>query len=185
MINPLTPRLSTPFVTGKSSRRQEALPGREDGKGSPRRADASGLAASIQADGGLAFLRSRLEDQLGRLFSAGDVAGTNAGGPGPEVRFENGNDPSPAATADRIVSFALGLHDIFSRQHADLPPDEIMDRFETEIRRGINEGFGHARDVLGELDQLSDPVESQIDATWGLVQGLLDEFFAPEPVGAA
>ena len=57
-----------------------------------------------------------------------------------------------------------------------------MARFETEIRRGINEGFGHARGVLGDLEMLSGDVEKNVDLTWDLVQQKLSDFFDPAPV---
>ena len=43
----------------------------------------------------------------------------------------------------------------------------------------INEGFGHARGVLGDLEMLSDEVENNVDLTWELVQQKLSDFFEP------
>ena len=83
------------------------------------------------------------------------------------------------ATADRIVGFALGMRGIFSRQNSELSHDEMMARFEAEIRRGIGEGFGQARGVLGGLQLLEGQVQDNVDKTWDLVQRRLNDFFRP------
>ena len=182
MINPLTPQLLAPIgrheqnpAKTRSSRHVPETRPRGPAQG------AAGLASSIKADGGLAFLTSRLEEKMGAMFGGATEREAGPAAGGADAIRDAGAATSPAATADRIVSFALGLHDVFSRQNAGLDEEELMARFETEIRRGINEGFGHARGVLGDLDLLDDDVEGTVDQTWDLVQQQLDEFFAPVP----
>ena len=132
------------------------------------------LAASIMSDGGLGFLRARLEEKLSAAFKteAADESRTTA-------FSETTTDLSPDATADRIVSFALGLHDAFSRQNADLGEAELMARFEAEVRRGIESGFDHARGTLGDLDLLQDDVARNVDTTYAAVQQRLADIFQP------
>ena len=141
--------------------------------------DPEGLARSIMADGGLGFLRGRLEEKLGSLFDRAAEQNPELAAAGPEAFFDTRLDVSPEATADRIVGFALGLKGVFARQNTDLSAEDMMSRFETEIRRGIGEGFGHARGVLGDLDLLDGEVRANVDATWDLVQQKLDDYFHP------
>jgi hypothetical protein len=184
LINPLTAQL-LPSATRSGNRTPGAASAHATAaKEHPAQANRpahAGLAASIKADGGLDFLRSRLEEKMGKLFEKAAAKNPELAAAGPEAFFNTSVDVTPEATADRIVGFALGLRGIFSRQNKDLSQDEMMTRFETEIRRGINEGFGHARGVLGDLELLSDEVENNVDLTWDLVQQKLSDFFDPAP----
>ena len=139
-------------------------------------ASPSGLAESIRRDGGLGFLQARLEEKLSERFAP--VEGDSA------PSYESGApDLSPEAVADRIVGFALGLRGVFDRQNADLSVEERQNEFEAQVRRGIADGFGHARRVLGDLDMLDDDVRATTDRTWQLVQERLAEHFsAAEPL---
>ncbi len=185
MINPLTAQL-LPSATRSGNRTPGAASAHATANqkhpAPANRSAHAGLAASIKADGGLDFLRSRLEEKMGQLFEKAADKNPELAAAGPEAFFNTSGDVTPEATADRIVSFALGLRGIFSRQNKDLSQDEMMARFETEIRRGINEGFGHARGALGDLELLSDEVENNVDLTWDLVQQKLSDFFDPAPV---
>ena len=140
-----------------------------------------GLAASIMSDGGLDFLRSRLESKLSDLFDEATANNPEMAAAGPAAFFDTSIDVTPEATADRIVGFALGMKGIFSRQSPQLGHEELLARFETEIRRGITDGFGHARGVLGGLELLNGEISSNVDLTWDLVQNKLDEFFTLSP----
>ncbi len=167
MINPVAARLLTPAPTNNKATSRAATE-RPDHERAP-----AGLAAEIMADGGLGFLQARLEEKLNESLGTADTpAATGA--------FDTTVDNSPAATADRIVSFALGLHGAFARQNQDLSPEELMARFETEVRRGIGEGFGRARSALGDLDLLQDEIADNVDATWQAVQERLAAFFQPK-----
>lgn len=132
-----------------------------------------GLAAAIRADGGLAFLRARLQDRLEERFGAPEAA---AGGSEPAARYESAA-ASPEATADRIVGFALGLLGRYREGRPAGDAATMLGDFEREVRRGIAEGFDHARDALAGLDLLGGEVEANVDATWELVQRQLDEAF--------
>ena len=180
MINPLTaqllPPVSDPNKNARSSDSAAPEETRDHGTPSPR-AEHAGLAASITADGGLGFLRSRLEETMGALFEKATEDAPGAAAGGPASFFDANADVSPEATADRIVGFALGLRQTFSRQNPELEQDELMTRFEAEVRRGISEGFGHARGTLGDLELYEGEIEQNVDQTWDLVQQKLAEFF--------
>ncbi|MCP4292639.1 MAG: hypothetical protein GY780_12485 [bacterium] len=143
----------------------------------PPRPGAEDLASSIMQDGGLGFLTSRLEDKLNSLFEKASEANPELAAAGPGAFFNSSTDVSPEATADRIVGFALGLKSVFARQNEDLDEKEMMARFESEIRRGIGEGFSDARGILGGLEMLDGEIEEGVDATWDLVQQRLDDYF--------
>lgn len=174
MIKPVDTLLPPPTRTRDPKAQAPA------GPPAPRGAPAEGLARSIMADGGLGFLRGRLEEKLGALFEKAAEANPELAARGPGAFFDTSLDVSPEATADRIVGFALGLKGVFARQNEDLSEDELMERFEGEIRRGIGEGFGHARSVLQGLDMLQGDIEQNVDATWEIVQQKLDDYFHPE-----
>jgi len=145
----------------------------------PARGTPTHLADSIMADGGLEFLRSHLEEKLGAIFDAATADDPEAAAAGPAAFYDTATDVSPDATADRIVSFALGLRNAFSRQNPDLDETDLMTRFEAEVRHGIESGFKHARDTLGDLDLLTGNVADNVDATWAAVQQKLADFFHP------
>jgi len=141
---------------------------------SPR--EPENLAASIKADGGLGFLQASLEKKLDGMYEkASAVKPENSAA----EFFNTDLDVTPEATADRIVSFALGLKNHFQRQNPQLDEKELLNRFEAEIRRGISDGFSSARGALGNLELLEGQISENVDTTWDLVQAKLDEVFQP------
>lgn len=176
MINPLATQILPPVpktIGSKGSNEESRLPARTSRQGG------EGLASSIMQDGGLGFLRSRLEESMGALFEKAAEENPDLEAAGPAAFFGTGADVSPEATADRIVGFALGLKGIYSRQNSEMSHEEMMAGFEAEIRRGISDGFGNARGILGGLDLLNEQVENNVDETWDLVQQKLENFFHP------
>ena len=151
---------------------QDLLPS-ESSRGS------EGLAASIKSDGGLSFLQANLEEKMGSLFEEASANNPEVAATGPASAFDTSVDVSPEATADRIVSFALGLKKHYQEQNPQLDEKELMANFEAEIRRGIRAGFSSARGTLGGLDMLHEEIEANVDSTWELVQAKLDEAFQP------
>ena len=126
------------------------------------------------ADGGLGFLQARLQEKMEGLFGSSDTTEAPA--------FDPSGVLSPEATADRIVGFALGLRSAYESQHEGHSPEELWSGFEEEIRRGIGEGFDHARGVLSGLDLMEGAVQDNVDLTWDLVQRKLEEIFHPQTV---
>lgn len=180
MITPLTAQL-LPTATRhtKDTQSSGSAAATQERRLAAPQANHAGLAASIAADGGLGFLRSRLEEKMGALFEKATADNPEMAAAGPEAFFNTSVDVTPEATADRIVGFALGLRGTFSQQNPDLSENELMARFETEIRQGISDGFGHARGVLGSLELHEGEIEENVNQTWDLVQQKLVEFFHP------
>ncbi len=146
----------------------------------PSRNHSQNLASSIMADGGLGFLRSRLEEKLESLFGSTQENKDQSAGISAAAFYDVEVNVSPKATAERIVGFALGLMGTYRNQHGDLDEQEMMSGFEAEIRRGISDGFDHARGVLGELELNDAQIEDGVSSTWDWVQKLLDDHFGDE-----
>lgn len=85
-------------------------------------------------------------------------------------------DTSPEATADRIVSFALGFFDKYAKNNK-LENDEAgRAQFAAFIGGAINQGISEARDILGALNSLSKDVTSNINKTADIIQQRLNDF---------
>lgn len=87
-------------------------------------------------------------------------------------------DQSPDATAERIVSLTTGLFAKFLEQRPGVDEATAAQQFRDIIERGIDQGFGEARDILDGLKVLNGDIASNIDKTYERVQSRLDEFFA-------
>lgn len=139
---------------------------------------AHSLTQSIMQDGGLAFLQGRLEEKLAATVGRREGSDQDAGAPEQAASYgAGGTDLTPEAVADRIVSFALGLRGAYDRQNQDLSAEERQSGFEAEVRRGIGDGFSHARQVLDDLGLNDDRTRATTDRTWTLIQEKLDAHF--------
>ena len=169
--------LSTNSSIASKPLAEPVAPARNQGQPAPAKAS-QGLAASILADGGLGFLQARLQEKMVEHFGAAGApeAGATAG---PAAAVDAGRAVSPEATADRIVGFALSLRGVYDRINAGMSPEELRSGFETEIRRGISDGFDHAKGVLSGLNLLEGQTRDNVDTTWELVQQKLKEHFLP------
>jgi hypothetical protein len=168
----ITPALIPSSMPGPARKSAAEAPAGK-ASGSSRETPDKGLAASIMADGGLGFLQSRLQEKLEESLGRDEAA--DSGKTGEYGRSEPLQ--SPEAVADRIVGFALGLRQAYDRQNASLSEEERRAGFEAEVRRGIAEGFDHARHYLRELQVDSEEVLSTADRTWELIQQKLEEVF--------
>lgn len=94
--------------------------------------------------------------------------------------YDNEVDVSPEATAERIVSGSTAFYQAFKEQNPDLTEEESLDEFINVISSGIDKGFDEAKGILESLKVLEGDIETNIDATYDLVQdGLMtfkDEF---------
>lgn len=79
-------------------------------------------------------------------------------------------DNSPEGTAGRIVSLSTGFFEAFKQQHAGEDEDELLTNFMATIRRGFEQGFNEARDILQGMDVLNGDIASNIEKTYELVQ---------------
>lgn len=94
-------------------------------------------------------------------------------------------DNSPEATADRIVSLSTAFYSAYQAQHPGVDDATSRQNFVDTIRKGVEQGFKEAKDILGGLKVLQGDVASNIDKTYELVQKGLDAFLANTGAPAA
>lgn len=58
---------------------------------------------------------------------------------------------TPEATADRIVKGVTAFFDIFAKQNSSLDAEALLNKFMSEIRKGVEQGYGEAIDILRGL----------------------------------
>jgi hypothetical protein len=87
-------------------------------------------------------------------------------------------DNTPVGTAASIVSISTGFFEAYKKQHAGENEADILKSFMATIRRGFEQGYGEARDILQGLGVLTGDVASGIDKTHQLVQQGYAEFEA-------
>lgn len=116
------------------------------------------------------ILKSAME-QISAMFAPeiGDNAIKHA--------VESGQNMSPEATADRIISFATRLIGRAEAAQADMSPEEQRSREQlfNNIQVGIEKGFEQARDILEGLQALNGDVKVTVDDTYGQVQNRLSD----------
>lgn len=101
-----------------------------------------------------------------------------------ENAYESGLDVSPEATADRILSFSLGLFSLYQQQNPELSEQEQAEKFVSVIGDGIDTGFAEAREILDGLGVLEGEIADNIDKTYRIIQEELAAFsqqYLPEP----
>ena len=94
-------------------------------------------------------------------------------------------DNSPEATADRIVSLSTAFYSAYKDQHPGVDEATSRQNFVDTIRKGVEQGFKEAKDILGGLKVLQGDVASNIDKTYDLVQKGLAAFLANTDAQAA
>ncbi|NTV11223.1 MAG: DUF5610 domain-containing protein [Zoogloea sp.] len=87
-------------------------------------------------------------------------------------------DNTPEGTASRIVDLTTGLFSAFQEQHPEMDQTGVLDHFLETVKKGIDQGFKEARDILKGLDVLKGDIASNIDKTYELVMQKLDDFRA-------
>jgi hypothetical protein len=85
-------------------------------------------------------------------------------------------DNTPEGTAERIVSLSTGFLDAFKAQHTGEDETSVVNKFMETIKKGIDQGFKEARNILQGLGVLQGDIASNIDKTYELVQQKLDAF---------
>jgi len=93
-----------------------------------------------------------------------------------EKGYESGLDVSPEATAERILSFSIGLFPLYQQQHPQLSEQEQADKFVSIISGGIDTGFSEAREILDGLGVLEGEIAENIDKTYDIIQDGLATF---------
>ena len=87
-------------------------------------------------------------------------------------------DNTPEGTASRIVSLSTAFYDAFKQQNPGEDEEVLLNKFVDTLKKGVDQGFGEARDVLQGLKVLGGEVASNIDKTYELVQKGYDDFIA-------
>ncbi len=122
----------------------------------------SALTASISAkDQPLTLLYRSAIDHLNEILEA-DL-GANA------IQNAMGQDNSPEATAERIVSLSTGFYEAFRERYPDEDSDVVLQRFIDTIRSGFEQGFAEASEILDGLGVLEGDITAGIQQTYDLV----------------
>ena len=87
-------------------------------------------------------------------------------------------DNSPEATAGRILSISTGFYESYARQHPGEDPEQVAQNFVDVVRRGFEQGFNEARDILEGLGAFAGEVMSGVERTYALVQNGYDDFLS-------
>ncbi len=91
----------------------------------------------------------------------------------------NPDEVTPEATAERIVTGATSYFEVFARQNPTLTGEELLNRFLSTIRGGIDKGYTQAVGILEGLGAFEfDGVKSGVQKTKGLIDQKLAAFEA-------
>lgn len=96
---------------------------------------------------------------------------------GIELKGLDANDFTPEKVSDRILGFVESAL-------ARVPAGEERDKLMEQARKGIDQGFGEAREILQEIGVLQGKVKNDIDKTYDLIQTGLDRLENPDGEGA-
>ncbi|MBZ0257607.1 DUF5610 domain-containing protein [bacterium] len=82
---------------------------------------------------------------------------------------------SPENTSDRIVAFATSFFGNYAANHSNEDAQAQLDGFTTLISDAIEQGFGQAQGILGDLSG-NEEISQNIDRTFSLVKEKIDSF---------
>ena len=91
-----------------------------------------------------------------------------------------GQDNSAEGTAGRIVSISTGFYEAFKRQHAGEDEADVLSNFMSTIKRGFEQGYQEAADILQGLGVFGGDIKSGIEKTYQLVQQGYADFEAAQ-----
>ena len=145
--------------------------------------EATSVLLSIGKQVDTVYTQRVLDDALAESFNAAfQEAGMDTT---VDSLLGSGMDFSPEATANRIVSFAVGFFGSFQANNSEDAPVDQIDGFTEMIKGAVEQGFAEARDILEGIGDSSPGVASDIDATFNLVMGGIDEFAEEQHSGLA
>jgi hypothetical protein len=135
--------------------------------------DAVLLSVGRQID--INYAQQVLETELGQSFATAlQEAGIE--GQALEDVLSGALDLSPEATAGRIVDFATSFFGSFKANNADQGGGAQIDGFSQLIKDAVEEGFNQSRDVLEGIGKISGQLSSDMDRTFQLVIGGINNF---------
>ncbi|MCG2585727.1 DUF5610 domain-containing protein [Massilia sp. TS11] len=85
-------------------------------------------------------------------------------------------DANPVLTSARILAMSVAFYQSFRQQHLGESEEAVLQAFMQAIHRGIDSGFGEARQVLSGMQALDAPAAATLDTTYHLVRQGLDRF---------
>ena len=91
-----------------------------------------------------------------------------------------GQDNTAEGTAGRIVSISTGFYEAFKRQHPGEDEGEVLSKFMSTIKRGFEQGYQEASEILQGLGVLDGDIKSGIEKTYQLVQQGYADFEAAQ-----
>lgn len=89
-----------------------------------------------------------------------------------------GQDNSPEATADRILSLSTGFYEAYAAKQVGKDGDQVAQDFVELIRSGFEKGFNEAVGILKGLQVFGGQIEAEVMKTRELVHKGLDDFLA-------
>jgi len=172
--------------------RTSALPQAEQPRGTTRpgseRVNASDSRSSVRDELNVQILQASVEvslkagDQSQALLFRSAIERINeflTPTLGPDaIQAKMGDDNSPEATAERILSLSTGFFDAYAAQHPDDDPGQVAKDFVELIRSGFEKGFNEAKDILQGLKVFGGDIESGVVKTYELVSKGYDDFLA-------
>jgi hypothetical protein len=94
-------------------------------------------------------------------------------------------DNTPEGTASRIVSLSTAFYEAYKQQNPGQDEETTLNNFVNTLKKGVDQGFKEARDVLQGLKVLNGDIASNIDKTYDLVQQGYSDFIAAHTAKAA
>jgi len=145
-------------------------------KAPTQKARASSFATSFDLRNGVTkeFLQSALTTQIGKNVEA--ILGKH----GLSLNDAAGADWSAEATSNRIVAGTTALLGIFARQNPELSDQELLDRFESTIRAGIDRGYREALGILEAVSTFSPEVRELGQTTIAMSHDKLTAWFSQQ-----
>jgi hypothetical protein len=87
-------------------------------------------------------------------------------------------DNSPEATAERIVNLSTAWLSGYAKQHPGEDAEKVAQDFVALIRKGFEQGYGEAQNILQGLKVFDGEVKNGVEKTFELVQKGYDDFLA-------
>jgi len=84
---------------------------------------------------------------------------------------------TPDATAERIVSGSVAFFEIFAKQNPNLSSEDLLLKFMSEVRRGVDAGYADAAETLEALGAFEfEGIKEGIETTKSLIEEKLKAF---------
>lgn len=86
-------------------------------------------------------------------------------------------DVTPEKTSDNIVSGITAMFSAYAKSNEDLEPEELISRFMAAARKGVDQGYGEASNILEGLGAFEfEGVKDGIEKTKSLIEEKLKAF---------